>query len=185
MSELSALNDLFTGDDEPEGTQQRRGSALGGWIRSALGVAALTVVTIVLLRVGGVAVPLIALVAGWSAVLLLRRVAASVSPPPVHGRRPDDDAGYGEETEDGMRAAVKRWERRLSAPDRFQQVSRSMFTELVDERLRQRHGLTRAGDPERARKLLGDRLWTFLDKPPRRHPAPKDYAALIAEVEKI
>lgn len=184
MSELSALNDLFTGDDESEGAAPRRGSALGGLIRAALGVAALTVVTIVLLRVGGVAVPVIALIAGWSAVLLLRRVAATVTPPPVPGRARADDE-YGGETEDGLRAAVKRWERRLSAPDRFQHVSRAMVTELVDERLRQRHGCTRSGDPQRARKVIGEPLWKFLDKPSRRRPTPKDYAALIAEVEKI
>ena len=184
MSELSALNDLFSGDDESEGAPPRRGSALGGWIRAALAVAALTVVSVVALRGGGVAVPLTALIAGWSAVLLLRRVAATVTPPPVRGR-PHEDEAYAGEAEDGLRAAVKRWERRLSAPDRFQQVSRTMVTELVDERLRQRHGCTRSGDPQRARKLLGDPLWKFLDKPPRRHPTPKDYAALIAEVEKI
>ncbi|WP_460913745.1 hypothetical protein [Plantactinospora veratri] len=60
-----------------------------------------------------------------------------------------------------------------------------MLAELVDELLRQRHGVTRASDPERARGLLGEPLWNFLDTPPKRTPAPRDLAAIVAQLEKL
>ena len=43
--------------------------------------------------------------------------------------------------------------------------------ELTDERLRQRHGITRASDPRRARQLLGEPLWSCSV------PTPGDAAA--------
>ncbi len=60
-----------------------------------------------------------------------------------------------------------------------------LIADLVDERLRQRHGLTRDGDPERARALLGDPLWKLLEKPVKRTPAPRELAAIVAQLEKL
>ncbi|MEK8108056.1 hypothetical protein NKG94_29450 [Micromonospora sp. M12] len=51
--------------------------------------------------------------------------------------------------------------------------------------MRLKHGVTRESDPARARALLGDRLWTFLETPPRRTPSPRDLAAIVAELEKL
>ncbi|HEV7708461.1 MAG TPA: hypothetical protein VGP16_09735, partial [Asanoa sp.] len=59
------------------------------------------------------------------------------------------------------------------------------LADLVDERLRQKHGLTRAGDPERARTLLGEQLWAFLATPPTRNLAPRDAAAYIQSLERL
>ena len=55
--------------------------------------------------------------------------------------------------------------------------------ELADERLRQRHGLTRASDPHRARQLLGEEAWQFLHTRPRRKVNPRDVASIVAKVE--
>jgi hypothetical protein len=90
---------------------------------------------------------------------------------------------------DALRVAVDGWalplEWATSKPERFTQVVLPRITELADERLRQRHGVTRDSDPARARALLGERLWRFLAAPGRRPPSPRDPAAIVAELEKI
>jgi hypothetical protein len=100
-----------------------------------------------------------------------------------------EDGHYDWGARDALRAAVKGWERPLdwsaSRPERFAKVILPRLGELADERLRQRHGVTRASDPARARALLGERLWTFLDTPPRRTPSPRALAAIVAELEKL
>lgn len=95
----------------------------------------------------------------------------------------------GDPTPDGLRGAVKRWETRLewcySDTSAYNRKVVPLLNEIVDERLRQRHGITRASDPETARKLIGEPLWTFLDGPGRRPPAPRELANLIAWMERI
>ncbi|GAB3945692.1 hypothetical protein GCM10027614_37900 [Micromonospora vulcania] len=51
-------------------------------------------------------------------------------------------------------------------PERFTSVVLPRLAELADERLRLTHAVTRESDPARARVLLGDRLWTFLESLP-------------------
>jgi hypothetical protein len=90
---------------------------------------------------------------------------------------------------DGMRYAVGRWDDRLNWGDRdatrFAGIVVPRLAELVDERLRQRHGLSMAGDPARARDLLGEDLWRFLHSPPVKGVTPRDVATMIAKVEEL
>ena len=52
--------------------------------------------------------------------------------------------------------------------ERFGSTVARRLGELADERLRQRHGLTRASDPARARELLGDQAVGAHPRPGRR-----------------
>jgi hypothetical protein len=56
---------------------------------------------------------------------------------------------------------------------------------VVDERLRQRHGVDRAADPMRAKVVLGDPLWTFLTVPSRRPPQPRELEQIVTALEKL
>jgi hypothetical protein len=90
---------------------------------------------------------------------------------------------------DGVVRAVQRWEARFTWTERdharWASAVRPRLVDLVDERLRHRHGLTLRRDPARARAVIGDELWTFLHAPVRRGPSPRDMATIIAEIEKI
>ncbi|MEV4757444.1 hypothetical protein AB0J86_20325 [Micromonospora sp. NPDC049559] len=194
MSDPSAsIDDLLRYEEEPP---RARGGATGPrwWLRTVLAAAALTVVTVFGLRLFGVALPVPAIAAGALALLALRRFTAQVAPPPPARRRayrnPDrEDGTYRWGAQDALRGAVKRWEKALGRAhgdrDWCNENLRPMLGELADERLRQRHGLTRASDPGRARELLGEPLWNFLSTPVRRTPPPRELAAIVAPLEKL
>ena len=57
--------------------------------------------------------------------------------------------------------------------------------DLVDERLRQRHGITRASDPRRARTLLGEHVWNLTSAPVARVPSPRDVHQLVQRMESL
>ena len=101
----------------------------------------------------------------------------------------DNDYDYRFGGTDMVRVAVRRWEQRLdwsqSDPDRFTGNLLPVLAELTDERLRLRHGLTRASDPRRARELLGEPLWQLLHDPPRRPPKPRELAGHVETLEKL
>jgi hypothetical protein len=90
---------------------------------------------------------------------------------------------------DGIRLAVGRWDDRLvwgeRDPGRFAAVVVPRVTDLVDARLRQRHGITLAGAPEQARKIVGEELWQLLHYTPSRTPSPQDVASIVAKVEAL
>lgn len=197
MTEQSTSIDELLGprrDSVADPTNRRRRSRLGWWVRTVLTAAGLTAVVVVGLRIYGVAVSIPAIFAGFLALLVLRRLVEQVTPPPPQPVAPPrdpafDDGTYRWGTEDVLAGAVHRWERKLAwskgEPQRFIRGVHPILVELVDERLRLRHGVSRSADPARARALVGDLLWTFLSAPPKRTPAPRDLVALVAEVEKI
>jgi hypothetical protein len=97
------------------------------------------------------------------------------------------EPGEGYEGGDGVAEAVRRWDRRLGWGEKDAQrfavtVGRSLG-ELVDERLRQRHGITRATDPVRARHVVGERVWALLG-PLHRPPTPRQVMAALDEMER-
>ncbi|MDG4807932.1 hypothetical protein O7634_14340 [Micromonospora sp. WMMD1120] len=156
--------------------------------------AAMVAVLLVVLRAVGLQVSVPVLVAGVLAVLAVRRVTALLAPPPPQpagGRAPvgEEDGSYNFGARDALRTAINRWEWPLdwssTRPERFTGTVLPRIGELADERMRLKHGVTRESDPARARVLLGDRLWTFLETPPRRTPSPRDLAVIVAELEKI
>jgi len=174
------------------------------WGKQALIAAGATVaITLVLYAVRiGVPWPL-TFVTALAVVVLreaLHQLAEEPLPTEVTGAGlaatvPDELSGplaglrYSVSATDGIRFAVGRWEDRLLWGDR----DRSRFLgavvprlgELVDERLRQRHGITRASDPVRARRLIGDQVWMFLHAPPSRGVGPQDVASIVAKVEEL
>jgi hypothetical protein len=127
------------------------------------------------------------------AVQLLHRTLRWIDPQPLpRGLRqplaPDEETSA---AADGMQLAVARWDTRLSwvrmqhDPHQFARTAQPRLVQLVDERLRLRHGLVRSADPARARAVLGDPLWTFMTTPVRTNVTPADLAALIRQMEEI
>ncbi|MFI1192117.1 hypothetical protein ACH4T9_02385 [Micromonospora sp. NPDC020750] len=191
----AGIDDLLTFEEEPPPQAQvTQGGRVRGVLRTLAVTGALTAVAVAGLRTVGLQVSLAVVVAGVVALLAVRRVTAALAPPPpprVGARAPagEEDGHYHWAARDALRAAINGWERPLDwssgRPERFAERLLPRLGELADERLRQRHGVTRESDPARARALLGDRLSMFLDTPPRRTPSPRDLAAIVAELEKI
>ncbi|PWR05341.1 hypothetical protein DKT68_27525 [Micromonospora acroterricola] len=191
----TSIDDLLAFEEEPAPTGPRsRGGRVGSVLRSLAIAAALVAVLVAGLRAVGLKVSLPVLVAGVLAVLAVRRVTALVAPPPpppAGGRvaTGEEDGSYNWGSRDALRTAINRWEWPLdwstTRPERFSGTVLPRLAELADERMRLKHGVTRESDPARARVLLGDRLSTFLDSPPRRPPSPRDLAVIVAELEKI
>lgn len=191
----TSIDDLLAFEEEaaPAGPQARRSRARPV-LRSLAWAAAVVAVLLVGLRAVGLQISLPVLIAGVLAVLAVRRITALLAPPPPQpagGRvvTGEEDGSYNWDTRDALRTAINRWERPLdwstTRAERFTDVVLPRLGELADERMRLKHGVTRESDPARARVLLGDRLWTFLETPPRRTPSPRDLAAIVAELEKI
>jgi hypothetical protein len=72
----------------------------------------------------------------------------------------------------------------VADPGRFARTVGAPIGELVDERLRQRHGITRETDPARAQAIVGENLWALLG-PQRRLPSAREVAAAVAELDRI
>ncbi|MFJ6195230.1 hypothetical protein [Micromonospora sp. NPDC092111] len=195
MSERTGLDDLLSFEEEPPAAPGRARGGRARWVFRVLATAAaLTAVVLVCLRAVGLQLSIWIVVAGVLAVLAVRRVTGALAPPPpprAGGRAPtgEEPGAYNWGARDALRAAINGWERPLDWSsgnrERFTERILPRLGELADERLRQRHGLTRDSDPARARALLGDPLWSFLSTPSRRPPSPRDLAAIVAELEKI
>ncbi|MEV0646948.1 hypothetical protein AB0I28_16945 [Phytomonospora sp. NPDC050363] len=86
-------------------------------------------------------------------------------------------------------ADVGRWENRMSwasgDPERFERAVLVKLREVVDERLRQRHGVTMTTSPTRASSLMGRELWQFLYRPLAATPTPAQLDWYIARIEEI
>ncbi|MEU7569803.1 hypothetical protein [Micromonospora sp. NPDC049240] len=192
----TSIDDLLGSGEEPTGSAAGRpaGGRARWLLRIVLVTAAAVVVIVVGLRAVGLRVPLWIIVAGVLAVLAVRRVTAALSPPPppragLRSSGGEESGTWNWSARDALRAAINGWERPLDwctdNRERFTERVLPRLGELADERLRQRHGVTRESDPARARALLGEPLWTFLGTPARRPPTPRDLAAIVAELEKI
>jgi hypothetical protein len=190
---LATIDDLLGHEDEPPPAPRRRQGTVVRLARDVLLAAALAGVVVLGFRAADVSLAYWLAFAGAYGLLALRRVVALVAPAPAsqaRSRATGEESGeYAWGSGDGLRRAVVRWERRLDAetPDlpRFVRVTQPALAEIVDERLRQRHGLTRASDPARARELLGDPLWVLLAAPVRRPITPKQFEVLVARLEQI
>ncbi|HEY7224517.1 MAG TPA: hypothetical protein VH561_13150 [Micromonosporaceae bacterium] len=113
------------------------------------------------------------------------RAADLVRPVRVH-RRLQPGGWY--EGGDGLVAAVRRWDRQIewgsTGPARFANTVGTHIGEVVDERLRQRYGITRASDPQRARELAGETLWALMG-PLTRVPTHRQMLAALDDLERI
>jgi hypothetical protein len=194
------LDELFAYADEvpfaePEVVEARPRSRAGWVLRNLLLVAVATVVTEAALRSAGIAVSVLVVVAAFIALRLLMLAVSEVAPPPIpkaakrRANSADDDGLYRWAGTDSLRAAVRRWEQRLdwsqSDPDAFSRNVLPVLAELTDERLRLRHGITRAADPRRARELLGEPLWLLLTERGRRPPKARDLTMYVEALERL
>jgi hypothetical protein len=195
VDDETLIDDLFTfeEDEEPGPLADRSGTGLRWWIKAVFVAAALAAVAVFGLRLFGYTVPVPAVVGVIVALIALRRVTTSLVPPQLTRNRRrsaanTEDGTYNFTDRDALRTVVGRWERLLHRAGSDNGSARAVqrtLADLVDERLRQMHGLTRAGDPERARALLGEQLWAFLATPPTRNLAPRDAAAYIQSLERL
>jgi len=121
----------------------------------------------------------------------LRLVLFAVSEvaPPALPKRRSSGAGSGRVQGDALRAAVRRWERSLdrahSDADLYARNVLPALAELADERLRLRHGITRASDPRRARELLGDPLWAALHDRGRHTAKASELETYVTVLERL
>lgn len=197
-NQVGGLDDLFAMVEEPaveepvEVAAKPRSRAL--WIiRNLLLIAVSTVVTVAVLRSAGIGVSVPLVVVAFVALRLLMFAVAEVAPPPLpkrgERRTADDGVDAGQQAgPDSLRSAVRGWERRLewsrSDPDGFSRNVSPVLGELIDERLRLHHGITRDSDPRRARELVGEPVWQMLSSP--RHPLrARDITAYVETLERL
>jgi hypothetical protein len=196
MTDETSIDDLLGHDEESPAAQRRPPSAVAGVIKTIVYAAVLGALCVLALRPFTVTVPYVLAFTVMLALLVLRRLVRRVAaPPPARAARVrlgsarDDDVSFRWDNVDGLRAAVGRWESTLDwgrdTPERFTTLVHSRIAEIVDERLRQKHGVSRTGDPVRARALLGEPLWTFLTTPVSKPPTPRELAAVVGRMEAL
>ena len=196
----AGLDDLFEDEDEQVGTVRARRPWL---LRAVLPGFAVTAVAYTVSHALDVAPPLLLIVALVTGGFLIReatvrsreprsrRVRDAVRPR-LHSRTANgatsgsDPASADEATSaDGVLSAVATWDRRLerarAAPRHAAALLVTDLGELADERLRQRHGLTRGSDSTRARVVLGDAVWSVLHRAGR----PPNEAELDVVVRRL
>ena len=186
------LDDLFSVRDDPveevaEPVVKKRSTPLF-LLRNALLIIAATVVTVAALRAANTHVSILLIIAFYTGLRLVLFAVGEVAPPPLPKRRRSFARG-GDRTPDSLRAAVRRWERNLdrahSDPDLYARNVLPVLAELADERLRLRHGITRASDPRRARELLGDPLWAALHDRGRRSAKSSELETYVNALERL
>ncbi|WP_306206049.1 hypothetical protein [Actinoplanes sp. RD1] len=186
-----SLDELFTeeGDDRPGGEHpEKRHSRFGWLVRTVLLVGGATAITMAVLHARGIKVSLLLVATAFLALRLMMWAVSQVAPPPAPRRStpagsPDGQRG------DTLQQAVRRWERQLDWSkddgERFSRIVLPALAELTDERLRLRHGVTRASDPRRAREIMGEPLWQLLAGSERRLPKPREMASYVDALERI
>jgi len=187
------LDELFSSGDEPraeevEAVGRSRSPALR-LAGNALLIAAATTVTVAGLRSAGVRTSILLIVAAFTGLRLIMLAVSEVAPPSLPKRQAGSAGSSAGPHGDALRAAVRRWEQNLDRahadPDLYSRNVLPVLAELTDERLRLRHGVTRASDPRRARELLGDPLWAALHDPGRRAARARDLEAYVDALERL
>ncbi|SDT70546.1 hypothetical protein [Actinoplanes derwentensis] len=173
--------------EEPEGVVKRRSIAVT-LIGNAVVIGLAAVVITAALRAGGLSISPLLLVSLLLGLRLVIRAVRVVAPPPAPRLRSKIGTDSGPAA-DALRSAVRRWERNLdranSDPELYARNVLPVLAELTDERLRLRHGITRASDPRRARELLGDELWSALAEPGRRGLKARDVETYLDAMERL
>jgi hypothetical protein len=188
------LGDPADREAEAQSARPEPTATLGsGLLRAALVAALIAGAGYVVLLPMGLKIPYILLFSVFFALLALRRALKVVEAPrlTIGAEQPEPVTTRIDPTRvaDGVQLALGRWETRLSwterDPQRFMTAVRPRLADIADERLRQRHGVTRADDPRRARELMGERLWMFLFSPLASTPNPKELAAVVDDMETL
>jgi hypothetical protein len=194
---MTSLDDLLTYEEPPPPKPTSHRERPSRWLLKAVLLAAGGgLIGYGVLRLSGVAVPYPLIVAVLLALQLLVRAVRDlhVAPVPNTLRRHQPvtdqtaDAG-GWEEQDGLRLAVTGWATRLawlhsrSDPRQFIRSVQPRLVQIIEERLRLRHGVTLERDPDRCRELLGEPLWTLVTQPVPRNPSPRELNALVKQME--
>jgi hypothetical protein len=198
MSDDGGLEELFGSRadeafvEEPGGIVDKPRSRVGWVLRNVALIAVATVVTVAGLRSRGISVSILLVVAAFVSLRLLMFAVSEVAPPAQPRRAASRDASGSDRQwtgTDALRVAVRRWEQLLdwaqNDADRSSRNLLPVLAELADERLRLKHGITRSSDPRRARELLGEPLWGFLDEPGRRRPKAREFTTYVDALERI
>jgi len=172
---------------------QRRRTGRGTIVRDGLLLGAAGLVTVVALRWVGLGVSPLVVVGSFVAVRLLAYAVSQAAParPAAGGGPADPEREYDYRFDEGdlLRSAVRRWEQHLEwsekDPDRFARVVRPMMTEMVDDRLRSRHGFTLGSNPDRARELLAPELWQLLSDPLTPPPRMQDWPVYVRALQRL
>ncbi|MEV6299442.1 hypothetical protein AB0M02_08560 [Actinoplanes sp. NPDC051861] len=186
------LDDLFGVPQEPAEAvavaAEKPRSRIPRIAGEALLIAVTTIVIVAGLRSASVSIPIVLIVASLIGLRVIMFAASRLAPPPVPRARSLTRTETARAA-DALRAAVRRWERNLdqahSDPELYARNVLPVLAELTDERLRLRHGITRASDPRRARELLGEELWSALDEPGRRGLRARDVETLVNALERL
>ncbi len=121
----------------------------------------------------------VAVAATWRLVRATVPPARPVLPAPAAPPPPDD--GFLE-----LASLVQRLSWGSVDADRFDQRVRPLLVDIATERLRSRHGVDPATQPERARRILGDSLWQLMTGPPAgRGPSPRELSRLVDGLERL
>ena len=134
----------------------RRRAWLRDWIRSALGLA--IIVNLVLLVAGHTISP-------WAGVGLPAVAAVAIATGSALRRRPEPlvDSGSGEGRQPAPLESYVRLRQRVRwATDQPLRMGPALHTTLIAltaDRLRRHHGVDLGGDPAVVRPLVGDALW--------------------------
>jgi hypothetical protein len=195
-NDTTSIHELLRHDEEAPAGERGSRSAVGRLVTIIGYAVALAALAVLVLRLVGLTVPYVLACTVMLALLVLRRLVRTVAaPPPARAamvrRSPplDDETSYQWGAVDGLRRAVSRWESRLEwghdSAERFARAVLPRLAEFADERLRMRHGISRAADPARAREVLGEPLWTFLNTPVGKPPTPRELAAVVARMEEL
>nr|WP_296068089.1 hypothetical protein [uncultured Actinoplanes sp.] len=190
-----SLDDLFSAaseergrPQEPEPGPKKRNTVLRLVLNIAL-IAAATTVTMAALRAGDLSISVVLVAAAFLGLRLIMLAVSLVKAPPLPKRRDQNGSGQDGPAGDALKAAVRRWELTLdrahSDADLYSRNVLPVLAELTDERLRLRHGITRATDPRRARELLGDPLWAALHDRGRRTPKPRELETYVEALERL
>jgi hypothetical protein len=196
-AEHGRLEDLFRFDERlsPMPVEE---PAPNRWLWQALGATfIITVVVLMLLRVIGFTAPFLLVLLVSGGAVAIRMLIRTVSE--RRWRRVGDlvrnasgsnliiPGGWSLGSDDGMLQAIRRWDRRLewgaTSPERYAHTVAPQLGELADQWLRQRHGLTRASDPARARSVLGESTWATLHPAPGGSPSMQDIFEALQRLE--
>jgi hypothetical protein len=153
----------------------------------ALGAAAGVAAAVTLRRAGQPVHPAYVVGLVLVAVALSRLLLAVRS-----GDEPEPEVGVEEVPQPAPYRDLVFLEERLSwgsvDGQRFEERVRPQLVRVTTERLRQRHGVSLRDDPDRAHRIVGEELWTFLTAPPNQAGRPvshREVSTLIGRIEAI
>lgn len=187
-----SLDELFSADpDDDLGAKPRQRAGWKVWLAWRVAISAgLAYGALRFAQASDLNIPYPLLYAIFLALFSVRRLLSSVQETPIPKALRTVAPGSQLTSEvDGLAAATSRWDMRLDwidrDPQRFAVRARPLMIEIIDERLRQRHGFSLASDPHRARKVLGETLWQSLYAPITRAPTPKELATMVDLMESV